>query len=524
MIDNSGKQLALVVDNSASDLAMMTMILENLDYEVMTALDGLAALKILHAFTPDVIFIDYVLPNISGDRLCRIVRRMVRIEKVNIIIISALVAEQKLDFREFGADGCIAKTRPEEMAKIIPKSIENAKKEGGFSSEILGVDNLFKREVTSELLSSKQHLESILENMLEAFVELSSDGVIIRCNAAAVSLFSKPEEELLALSFLDLFAGAERQRLSACIEKLAAAPHKIGEDSPVLIDDRLTSMNIIPLREEEPFCIVIIIHDITERKLAENELKLALSQLQESTDMLIHSEKLAALGEMSASVAHELAQPLNAIRIIGQSLQRDIDRDRFDLADLPEDLADISDQTIRMAGIIDHLRLYSRKSVGDSNQDMDVNEVVENALRLVNQQLKNHNVALTTKLASGLPKVHADQLGVEQVLLNLISNAKHALQHAGGEKMMIDIRTYQSDTEGVVIEVKDNGGGVPKLIRKKIFKPFFTTKPEGEGTGLGLSISRKILDASGGRLDLEVEEGKTSTFKIVLHEPGGLQD
>lgn len=259
--------------------------------------------------------------------------------------------------------------------------------------------------------------------------------------------------------------------------------------------------------------------DTLEEKVKQRtaELEQAHEQLQEATIGMIQSEKLAALGEMSAGVAHELSQPLNVIKMVAQEILIDKKRGRFSEDELFEDnLPTLVKQTNRMATIINHMRLYSRQTVGTELQSISMNEAVEGVLTLTGHQLLIHNVKINKELTDDLPNVQLDQIRMEQVILNLVTNARHAMETFRTEGMLLEIRSYRQDADEVALDVRDNGGGVPEASRDKIFEPFFTTKEAGKGTGLGLSVAKKIVQEAGGRIDLVTVEGEGSTFTIVL--------
>jgi C4-dicarboxylate-specific signal transduction histidine kinase len=276
---------------------------------------------------------------------------------------------------------------------------------------------------------------------------------------------------------------------------------------------------------------VAILRDTTERKKMEEdrarlikqlqktnkELEKSNQELKQTTLQLVQSEKISALGELTAGVAHELNQPLNGIKIISQSILRDMEKDRFEEDKLGEELTEIVNQVNKMAEIIDHMRIFTRKSEGMPEETIDLNTLIEGPFKLLNQQLKDHNIEVVTELAPTLPRVMGNPIRLEQVFMNLITNARIAVDSYGKENKRIEIRTYKVDNrKEVAAEVKDNGGGIPEDLRDKIFQPFFTTTDPGKGTGLGLSVSGKIVEEHRGRIELDSEEGKGSTFRVIL--------
>ncbi|MBF0537792.1 MAG: response regulator [Nitrospirae bacterium] len=249
----------------------------------------------------------------------------------------------------------------------------------------------------------------------------------------------------------------------------------------------------------------------------------AQEKLQEATEQLIQTAKLSALGELTAGVAHELNQPLNGIKIICQSIIKDIQKNRYSTEELQTDLADIVEQVDKMAAIIDHMRIFTRRSEGMNTELIDINTVVEGTFKLLNQQLKDNGITVTKNLAPDLPQVKGDIIRLEQVCINLIINAKNAMTKGANAGKDLKITTYQTNNcdlpscnGTIVVEIEDNGTGIPESIIDKIFQPFFTTNEHGKGTGLGLSVSKKIINEHGGKISVQSDVGRATIFKLTL--------
>ncbi|MBF0197373.1 MAG: response regulator [Planctomycetes bacterium] len=254
-----------------------------------------------------------------------------------------------------------------------------------------------------------------------------------------------------------------------------------------------------------------------EEKVAERtaELEQAQEELKSSTLNLIQNEKLSALGELSAGIAHELNQPLNGIKIITQCVQRDVAKGRLDEEDLSKDLSDTITQVNRMAELINHMRVFTRQTVGDTREPVELNQVVENSLKFTSQQLKTRNIEVVLKLDENLPYIQGNANQLEQVFLNLVTNARHAFENGEHKKKYFEILSLVNAQDNrVEVKVTDSAGGVPLEIQEKIFQPFFTTKEPGKGTGLGLSLSYKIIKEHGGTMILNSVVGEGSTFVL----------
>jgi len=257
---------------------------------------------------------------------------------------------------------------------------------------------------------------------------------------------------------------------------------------------------------------------LKEENLSMTEkFKNADQKLKDFTSQIIQTEKMAAIGEITAGVAHELKQPLNVIKIICQSIMKDIEKQRFDIESAKQDLPELLNQMNRMAQIIDHMRVFSKRTVGTSFEELSVNESIDAVFIFLGQQLLNHNVGVIKQYGIDLPKIKGDAIRIEQVFMNIITNARQAMMSAAKKDMKIEIKTYLSDDKtSIVTELKDNGPGIPLEIRDKIFEAFFTTKADGEGTGLGLSTVKKIVEEHNGKISVDSVEGEWTCFKVIL--------
>jgi C4-dicarboxylate-specific signal transduction histidine kinase len=242
----------------------------------------------------------------------------------------------------------------------------------------------------------------------------------------------------------------------------------------------------------------------------------AEKQLRETTAQLIQTEKFLATGELAAGVAHELNQPLNCIKIIAQSLLRDIELARVDMSAVPGEVGEVVLQVDRMAAIIDHMRIFTRRSTETVVARIDVNRIIAAALMFVEHQCSNHDIHLACKLHPAPLFIQGDAVRLEQVVLNLLSNARGAVEVINGKTKRVVLRTGRTAAGNPVIEIADNGTGIPDHVMPKLFQPFFTTKEPGKGTGLGLSVSKKIIEEHRGTIEIESRLNEGTTVRVVL--------
>ncbi|MEO5357766.1 MAG: ATP-binding protein [Nitrospirae bacterium YQR-1] len=238
-------------------------------------------------------------------------------------------------------------------------------------------------------------------------------------------------------------------------------------------------------------------------------------EMRRFQEQYVHTEKLASLGRMAASVAHELNSPLTGIIVFAQLLHKRIPEDKkLDR----EDLKVIIEQAEKCSNMIAVLLGYSR-TIPSEKLDMDVTRALENALNILQSQSKFYNITIERQLAPELPRLPGDQSQLEQVFINLLINANDAMNSLG----TISIRTHriaEDSREYVEIEVTDSGPGISAENMDKIFEPFFTTKPEGKGTGLGLAVTKGIVEKLGGRIFVKQQPSHGASFIIKLPIPG----
>jgi C4-dicarboxylate-specific signal transduction histidine kinase len=234
---------------------------------------------------------------------------------------------------------------------------------------------------------------------------------------------------------------------------------------------------------------------------------------------LLHSSRLLALGEMAAGMAHELSQPLQVISAVVESAQLGLESGHPpDLEHQQRGNQEVLVQVERMRRLIEHLRTFSRDRSEAPREQVQLNSVVAAALQVTRAQLQNHGIELVLELTPGLAPVWGDPYRLEEVLLNLIHNARDALDEQGeggaaGKRLVL--RTWQRGGQ-VALEVEDTGKGLGEEERLRLFQPFFTTKPPGKGTGLGLSLAYAIVKDHQGELECHSQPGAGARFRVLL--------
>lgn len=260
---------------------------------------------------------------------------------------------------------------------------------------------------------------------------------------------------------------------------------------------------------------------IEMNKNLERRMILEIKKQEKQQLLLAQKSKLESIGTLAAGIAHEINQPLGGISMGLDNILLKLSENTISDDYLKEKVSLMFDNVDRIKKIIDHTRTFSRSHKPASFERVNINDVINSTLVMVDAQYRNHNVNLEVDLDTELELVIGDKFKLEQVVLNLLSNAKYAVDEKGGDtkppnfKKNIKIKTYQ-DTENVYIQVFDNGIGINKKEIEKIFDPFYTTKKVDKGTGLGLSISYGFIKDILGDITVESEEGEFTQFEVKI--------
>jgi len=235
-----------------------------------------------------------------------------------------------------------------------------------------------------------------------------------------------------------------------------------------------------------------------------------IRRLKESREQLIHAEKLTSLGQLAASIAHEINNPLAGVLTYTKLLAKKVSGDTFEKREALDYLAKMESEVSRCSRIIRNLLDFSRQTEPHFKL-VDINQVLEQVLAMVGHQAQIQKVEIVKEFSSSLPKVMADFDQLQQVFTNLTLNAIQAM--SGGGKLTLRTSVANSQVE---VDVQDTGCGISKENLSKLFTPFFTTKEKGKGIGLGLAVVRRIIERHKGRIKVQSEVGKGTTFSIYL--------
>src|SRR5438105_13556945 len=337
-------------------------------------------------------------------------------------------------------------------------------------------------------------LAAIVESSHDAIVSKTLNGVITSWNKGAERLFGYAAEEAVGQNITMIIPPERRDEERMIVEQLTRGD-RVDHFETVrrrkdgsLID---VSLTISPMKDASGRVVGAskLARDITERKRAEEALR------QAQTD-LAHASRLTTMGELTASLAHEVKQPIAAAVTDANTCVRWITRDEPDLKEAREAAWRIVKDAERASEIINRVRLLFKKGT-PQRELVDVNEVAREMIVLLGDEASRHSISVRTELAEDLPHVIGDRVQLQQVLMNLIVNAVDAMHDVDGQRELI-IKSQPAENHELLLSVSDTGVGLPRHQADRIFNAFFTTKTHG--TGMGLRISRSIIESHGGRL------------------------
>ena len=494
----------LIVDDLPANLSVMKKILAKVAANMFEAMSGADSLALCAEHDFALLLLDVNMPQMSGFQVAEILHGVQRTRALPIIFVTAAEGDayQTLKGYQVGAVDFIHKpVDPQILLFKVNVFLElyNQKKQ--------------LQEKNSEL----ERLQNILLLMMDALFMVSPEGIIQSVNQP--TLFGYSSDELVGQALGSLFVGEAAPFRGTPLKALldvGSIGHtevtllaKSGDRIPVLI-----SGSAVHDAAGQVTSLVLVVKEITDYKKAQQELR-------EKEAQLVHTGRLTAMGEMATGIAHELNQPLTVIRIWAQSLGQDVARKAVADERVRHASREITQQIDRAVAIISHMGIFARVDTQAHPEPMDPAVPASDALMFFREQFRIHEINLDVQLETNLPRIRMHANRFEQIVVNLLSNARYAVDKKGENsptfQKMITLRLFTGSRDGAaVLEVEDNGIGMSPKEQARCLEPFFTTKEVGRGTGLGLHIVQGIVNEADGAIQVEGRPGQGALLRVTF--------
>ena len=377
---------------------------------------------------------------------------------------------------------------------------------------VMAVDISDRKRAEGALRASEERWRRMFETSAAGMATARLDGIFTAANPALQRMLDRTEDEIVGRTAMEITHEDERPETANVVAKFRSGllqeyhvekPYLKRDGSPVWLN--ITTTLVPPTEIADPFLQAIYIN-ITDRKRAEEALQQAQADLARLNRVML-------LGEMTASIAHEVNQPIAAVITNANAGLRWLGAQQPDLDEVNQALGRIVRDGTRAGEVIGRIRALVKK-VPPRRDRLDINEAIREVTALTETEIQRNGVRLQSRLGDGLPLVSADRVQLQQVMINLIVNAIEAMSGARGRPRELTIVSGADDTNDMFVEVRDTGPGLDPEKRDRLFQSFYTTKPDG--IGMGLTISRSIAEAHGGRLSAAPNKPCGAVFRLTL--------
>jgi PAS domain S-box-containing protein len=375
-------------------------------------------------------------------------------------------------------------------------------------------------EKNTELTTQRNYATSLLASIVDMLFVINKELAIVDVNDSAINRMKKLKSELHGTHLASLLSNT--QPIATLIQNINENGSKAATFVTFATEIKINANETIPVFLSASIVyndtgeiqnIICIAKDISELKKLEKENA-------EKMILLTHAGRLASLGEIATGIAHELNQPLSIIHTNLQTLEM-LGLTQLSEQDLKELISSSIRQVDRAAKIINHMRNFARQKHEEA-EPIDLLTPINAAIGMFNEQFRLHQIAIITNYEPDLPQICVEEHEIEQIIVNLLSNARYAvetMQKKMGPKFEMQViinLKYDKEQKNIIFELIDNGIGMSKETLDQCYDPFFTTKPVGEGTGLGLSIVYNIINSLHGKIEISSELEHGTTVRIII--------
>jgi PAS domain S-box-containing protein len=507
----------LIVDDYKENLFLLEVLVKKINVNLIIANSGAEALEKTDGVELALAIIDVRMPVMNGYELALKMNERSG-DKVPVIFLTASHFNEIEMFKGYGFGAVDYIFKPIDNNFLLSKinvflDLFNQKQTIKREAVVLKKYASELTRVNAELKKSEEKYRTMLNASPDGIILIDSKGVIIEVSEIAMELFgAETFEELVGKKIAHFVRTEENKTMKEMIEKTMEEglvrnfEISIKKKNQTLFPAELSSTLIHGPDGTHP-SLMIIVRDISQRKKAETKQ--------------MHTDRMINLGEMASGIAHEINQPLNIISMVLDKILFETARnEKIDIEFLKEKSDKIFENIIRIRNIIDHIRAFSRSHDDYVLSAFNLNTSIENAVSMIKEQFKHIGIVLDLQLDEHIPQLVGNTYKFEQVIVNLLTNAKDAVVEKKGkfpeyDQMKIAIKSFQ-EKQTIIVEVTDNGIGINDDDLNNVILPFYTTKEEGKGTGLGLSICYQIIKEMGGTIDITSNKGSGTNIKLEL--------
>lgn len=515
---DAGAARILVVEDDAATRRFICDALRA-EFAVLATADGQSALDSAIAHPPDLLVTDLMLPRLGGDRLVQALRARDDLKEIPVLVLSAkddavlraqLLAGAVQDYvtKPFSAHELRARVR---NLATMKRTRDELRQE--LLSQSSDLTQLARQLIDSRraLRSSERRWRSIYQHSPVGIALVGADGTLQAANPAFKTMVGYSDEEIQTRALSRITPVEDRAAMQRRVDRLLAgdarehhAQCRFQHREGALVWAH-TSVSLVRGAPGEENLLVVVAEDITEQKRAEQALVRARAELAQVS-------RVSSLGELAASIAHEVNQPLAAIVANGQAGVRWLDARPPNQEEARAAMERITRDANRAGEVITRIRGFVQRR--ETRHDrMDIQEAIRDVLELVRGEAQARRVEMTHAAPHPLPPVSADRVQLQQVLLNLVMNSLEAMGHDGGQRTIV-LRAAPCVGHWVQVDVADSGPGIDPAVDATLFEAFQTTK--ADGMGMGLAIGRSIVESLGGRLWFTPNDGPGVTFSFTL--------